>query len=288
MTIFNHFQNLNLCLISDQGAVSDNVSHDPDNEVPIVHESHNPKVTSQPKLPEQKTESENVTKVDDVKSSVNANVSSNSSVNPQKNETVPSIINEHANKTSDHVKNAENLPEKPTVKPEENNHDQGKKVTEAAKNVVEPTVKNNNDSFDAKDQTLLPEDKDVETNNESDVSNSTKVTNSTDTEGNLKPDVDKTTQKSVVSQVTSPLLSNESSNTENSPTEYFATLNPKGVDTESASGFSFFRLFILATVAFFILYVGYYYRHKIKRHFGNHGNEIYYHPLRTMQHNAVD
>ena len=222
--------------------------------------------------------------MDDINSS--ANVSSNTTVTPQKNETVPHTINEDGDKTSDHVKNAENLPEKPTNKPEGDGQD--KKVTEAADNVVEPTVKNNDDNSDAKNQILVPEDKDVETNDEIDVSNSTKVANSTDNEGNLKPDVDKTTQKTVVPQVTSPLLSNESSKTENPPTEYFATLNPKGIDTESASGFSFFRLFILATVAFFILYVGYYYRHKIKRHFGNHGNEIYYHPLRTMQHNAVD
>ncbi|KAL5259300.1 hypothetical protein ACHWQZ_G009665 [Mnemiopsis leidyi] len=268
-------------LLLFHGAVSDSVNKDPKNEVPILHKSEKSKikVTQQPKQSEEEKETEDIKNVN-----ISVNGSSNSAIVPETNETVPESIEEDVNETADDVENAENSPEIPTSKPK----DKSKIATKGAENLIKPTVENLDDGSDAKGETLVPENKDVDSNNKSNLSDSNTVTNSTDNEDNLKPDVDKTTHKVVLPQITSPSLSEENSKTENSPTEYFATLNPKGIDTESASGFSFFRLFILTTVFFFILYVGYYYRHKIKRRFGNNGNEIYYHPLRTMQHNAVD
>lgn len=57
---------------------------------------------------------------------------------------------------------------------------------------------------------------------------------------------------------------------------------------QEQSNFSFFRLFIVASVFFVLMYVGYYHRHRILKHFSGNKSEVYYHPLRTMQHNAAD
>lgn len=54
------------------------------------------------------------------------------------------------------------------------------------------------------------------------------------------------------------------------------------------TGVSFLQLFLLFAVLSVFAYVGYSYRHRLKLFFFNSGNDIHYHPLRTMQHNAVD
>ncbi|XP_063680451.1 uncharacterized protein LOC134815792 [Bolinopsis microptera] len=134
------------------------------------------------------------------------------------------------------------------------------------------------------------------------VPQDTAITNNTSIDSNTKQNTSKPDDKDTddtlytvnIPDVTSPSLAeqlpkdDQSHNADNRPKKYFPTLVPKVVNPESDSDFSFFRLFILTTVVFVFLYVGYYYRHIIKRHFNKNGNDIYYQPLRTMQHNAVD
>jgi len=141
------------------------------------------------------------------------------------------------------------------------------------------------------------------------VPQDTAVTNNTSIDSNTKQNTSKPdaedTEDSInitvtIPDVTSPSLADQlpkadqspktdqSPKADDRPKKYFPTLVPKVANPESDSDFSFFRLFILTTVVFVFLYVGYYYRHIIKRHFNKNGNDIYYQPLRTMQHNAVD
>ena len=155
------------------------------------------------------------------------------------------------------------------------------------------TESTDHDQDDSGPADISNEDVETKTSNNS-VANNTVHDSS---EGEKKPDTPKSvglvTDRTVqTANSISPSLPDQSTQTESGrarePLKYFSTQTPSVVTPANGSNFSFFRLFILTSVVFVVLYVGYYYRHKIKRHFGNNGNEIYYHPLRTMQHNAVD
>ena len=86
-------------------------------------------------------------------------------------------------------------------------------------------------------------------------------------------------------------INKEPDNTESGSKNDFSGVLPKTdipPDGDDESNFSFFRLFIVVSVFFVLMYVGYYHRHILLKHFSRDKSEINYHPLRTMQHNAVD
>jgi len=304
---------------------SNDVNKDPENEVPIVHASTHhktkSKVTTEATKQSEEEKKDEQKKDDDKSNPVISNKTSNDIV-PQvdtvQNVTKPDsgevtkpateentgqtaidgekIITDQENSVPD-TKKATNIPDEADAQKSE--ADDTKQKGEASEGIEKDsetidqteskaeskTESENQNNPDHEDDSTP---KDTSKNGDDTKANATTVTNntapdSTTEQNKLKPDSGKVN----TTDLTSPSLSDQSTKADDHPKKYFPTLTPNTVDPDG-SNFSFFRLFILTTVVFVVAYVGYYYRHKLKRHFCNNGKEIYYQPLRTMQHNAVD
>lgn len=300
---------------------------DPTNEVPpLNHNSTDAKnktkkpLTSSPNVDDKKDvkKDENV----DQEKNANADISSDKIVPAVKDDESDksSELNEEKKLPSQDTKKPAKTDKEDSDKKNEvdNSDENSTKSIDKSKNSEIDTEKSKTDKADASsgaddysesEESSKSEDKKTESDHvdkdeSGDVTNGKKdsdsgkevpaiATNKTE-ETASKPNAGKSSDSShsqhsdSTPNLTSPSLSDQSVKTNQEPQEFFRTLKPRITNPGNDHNFSFFRLFIVTSVFFVALYVGYYYRHKIKRHFGYNNNEIYYHPLRTMQHNAVD
>lgn len=144
------------------------------------------------------------------------------------------------------------------------------------------------------DNKLLPEDKPPEVH-EPDKPDSTEDkipqnpkfhTNKTASDPipskNENDTVARTDSEDDVTPAVSPKKEVETSN------DFRLSFAPKLGLPDQTKSVSFLQLFLVFAVLSVFAYVGYSYRHRLKLYFFNNGSDIHYHPLRTMQHNAVD
>jgi len=295
-----------------------------ENEVPVLKADTKDKPTDAKNKPTDATEVPGVDNKAEQQQEDDKNIDNKSQIVPEIGDTKPDPQDGLKPETEEDPdkpaidKSTAELPDTKTVvdSPDEVVEDQKSKADETEKKEGNDQDSETNNEAESKPEVEDKKDPEKESDTVSNddskhdiVPQDTAVTNNTSIDSNTKqntskPDAEDTEDSLnitvTIPDVTSPSLADQlpkadqspktdqSLKADDRPKKYFPTLVPKVANPESDSDFSFFRLFILTTVVFVFLYVGYYYRHIIKRHFNKNGNDIYYQPLRTMQHNAVD